>query len=286
MRLTRVIASAVAGAALTMGSLAQPGVAAGNPYARGPQPTHTSIEATLGPVAVTSKVIARRDAQGFGGGTIWYPRSTSSGRFGVVAVSPGLGAGQSKIAWLGPRLASQGFVVVTIETKTLLDGPRSRGRQLLAALDQTIADPTAGRRVDATRQAVMGSSMGGGGTLEAAKARPDLEARIGLVPFNSDKTWPEIEAASLEIGSEDDVIAPPKNHAIPFYESLWNAERRAYLELRDEDHFVSRDPNTTVAKYSIAWLKWFVDNDSRYRSFFTPGPDPLRSGEISDYRID
>lgn len=77
-----------------------------------------------------------------------------------------------------------------------------------------------------------------------------------------------------------------RHRAITFYESLWNAERRAYIELRDEDHFVSRDPNTTVAKYAIAWLKWFVDNDTRYRTFFTPGPDPLRSGEISDYRID
>lgn len=286
MRLTRMIATALAGAALTVGSLAQPGVAADRPYLRGPHPTHTSIEATLGSFAVTSKTIARRDADGFGGGTIWYPRSTASGRFGVVAVSPGLGASQSKIAWLGPRLASQGFVVITIETNTLLDGAPSRGRQLLAAIDQAVADPTAGPRIDASRQAVIGSSMGGGGTLEAAKARPGLEARIGLVPFNSDKTWPEVEAASLEIGAEDDMVAAPKNHAIPFYESLWNAERRAYLELRGEDHFVSRDPNTTVAKYSIAWLKWFVDNDTRYRSFFEPGPDPLRSGEISDYRID
>jgi len=286
MRPIRVIASALAGTALTVGSLAQPGVAADHPYARGPQPTHTSIEATLGPFAVTSKTIARRDADGFGGGTIWYPKATDQGRFGVVAVSPGLGASQSKIAWLGPRLASQGFVVVTIETTTLLDGPPSRGRQLLAALDQVVADPTVRDRVDASRQAVIGSSMGGGGTLEAAKARPELEARIGLVPFNSDKTWPEVEAASLEIGAEDDVIAPPKRHAIAFYESLWNAERRAYLELRDEDHFVSRDPNSTVAKYAIAWLKWFVDDDTRYRAFFTPGPDPLRSGEISDLRID
>ena len=116
MRLTRVIGTALAGAALTLGSLAQPGVAAGTSHARGPAPTHTSIEATLGPFAVMSRAISRKDANGFGGGTIWYPKSTASGRFGVVAVSPRLRAGQSKLASLGPRFASQGFDVITIET--------------------------------------------------------------------------------------------------------------------------------------------------------------------------
>ena len=169
MRLNRLITRAVVGSvvttALVVGPLGPPVVASGNPYARGPEPTHASIEATTGAFAVSSKVVARKDANGFGGGTIWYPTSTAQGRFGVVAVSPGLGAGQAKIAWLGPRLASQGFVVTTIETNTLLDGVGSRGKQLLAALDQTIADPTVSSRVDATRQAVIGSSMGGGGAL-------------------------------------------------------------------------------------------------------------------------
>lgn len=127
--------------------------------------------------------------------------------------------------------------------------------------------------------------MGGGGTLEAAKSRPGLEARIGFVPYHTDKSWPEIEAASLEIGSQDDGIAPPKNHALKFYESQVNAERRAFVELRGEDHYVSRDPNVTLAKYTIAWLKWFVDNDDRYARFFTPGPDPASVAAVSDYRI-
>ncbi|MET1133050.1 MAG: alpha/beta hydrolase [Aeromicrobium sp.] len=286
MKLSRLIAVAFAGAALTVGSATQPVVAADNPYERGPNPTNSSIEASRGPYAVSSKTISSLSARGFGGGTIYYPNSTADGTFGVIAVSPGYTAAQSTISWLGPRIASQGFVVITIDTNSRLDQPDSRGTQLLAALDQTIADTTVRNRIDASRQAVIGHSMGGGGTLEAAKSRRSLEATIGLTPWNLDKSWPEVEAASLEIGAQNDTVAPPGSHAIPFYNSLTNAERRSYLELRGASHFAPNTSNTTIAKYSIAWLKRYVDNDTRYEQFISPGPSPSLTNGISDYRID
>ncbi|MFS0883622.1 alpha/beta hydrolase family protein [Aeromicrobium sp. 179-A 4D2 NHS] len=286
MKLSRLIAMAFAGAALTAGTAIQPVVAAENPYERGPAPTNSSIEATRGPYAVSTKTISSLAARGFGGGTIYYPSTTADGTFGVVAISPGYTAAQSTIQWLGPRIASQGFVVITIDTNTRLDQPASRGDQLLAALDQTIADTTVRSRVDASRQAVMGHSMGGGGTLEAAKDRRSLEATIGLTPWNLDKTWPEVEAASLVIGAQNDTVAPVSSHSIPFYSSLSNAERRSYLELRGASHFAPNTSNTTIAKYSIAWLKRYVDNDTRYEQFISPGPSPSLLNGISDYRID
>ncbi|WP_222593529.1 alpha/beta hydrolase [Aeromicrobium flavum] len=285
MKLSRMIAMAFAGATLSIGAAVQPVVAADNPYERGPAPSNSSIEASRGPYSVSSKTISSFAARGFGGGTIYYPNSTSDGTFGVVAISPGFTAAQSTISWLGPRIASQGFVVITIDTNSRFDQPGSRGTQLLAALDQTIADTTVRSRVDASRQAVMGHSMGGGGTLEAAKDRRSIEATIGLTPWNSDKTWPEVEAASLEIGAQNDSVAPVGSHAIPFYNSLTNAERRSYLELRGASHFAPNTSNTTIAKYSIAWLKRFVDDDQRYEQFITPGPSPSLSNGISDYRI-
>ncbi|SKB07508.1 poly(ethylene terephthalate) hydrolase family protein [Aeromicrobium choanae] len=285
MKLSRLIAVAFAGAALTVGAATQPVVAADNPYERGPAPTNSSIEATRGPFAVSTKTISSLSARGFGGGTIYYPTTTTAGTFGVVAISPGYTAAQSTISWLGPRIASQGFVVITIDTNSRFDQPGPRGTQLLAALDQTIADTTVRSRIDASRQAVVGHSMGGGGTLEAAKTRRSLEATIGLTPWNLDKSWPEVEAASLEIGAQNDTVAPPGSHAIPFYNSLTNAERRSYLELRGASHFAPNSSNTTIAKYSIAWLKRYVDNDTRYEQFISPGPSPSLTNGISDYRI-
>ncbi|WP_456236899.1 poly(ethylene terephthalate) hydrolase family protein, partial [Actinokineospora pegani] len=90
--------------------------AADNPYQRGPDPTVSSIEAPTGSFSVATSSVSRSAANGFGGGTIYYPTSTAQGTFGAVAISPGFTALESSISWLGRRLASQGFVVFTIDT--------------------------------------------------------------------------------------------------------------------------------------------------------------------------
>ncbi|WP_156464813.1 alpha/beta hydrolase family protein [Aeromicrobium sp. Root495] len=286
MRITRALAGALTATALTIGSLAAtPAQADDNPYDRGPAPTASSIEATRGPYAVSTKSISALAARGFGGGTIHYPTSTADGTFGVVAISPGYTAGESSISWLGSRLASFGFVVVTFDTNSRYDQPASRGTQLLAALDQAIGDSTVGPRIDRTRQAVVGHSMGGGGTLEAAKARPSLEAAVPLTGWNLDKTWPEVQAATLVIGAQNDTVAPVGSHSLPFYSSLTGAERSAYLELRGASHFAPNTSNTTIAKYTLSWLKRYVDDDTRYEQFISPGPSTSIGSAVSDYRL-
>ncbi|MDN7122044.1 alpha/beta hydrolase [Nocardioides sp. ChNu-153] len=259
--------------------------AAASPYQHGPDPTLAALRATRGPYATSSYSVSDLASRGFGSGTVTYPTTTSEGRFGVVAISPGYTASESTIAWLGPRLASFGFVVVTFNTNSRYDQPDARGDQLLAALDHVIADSRTASRVDATRQAVVGHSMGGGGTLEAAVTRPSLEAAVGLTPWNIDKTWSEVDAASLMIGAEDDTVAPVSSHAIPFYGSLTGAERRGYLELAGASHFAPNTANTTIATYTIAWLKRYVDDDTRYEQFLTPGTSVSPFGDVSDYRI-
>src|SRR5690349_10642984 len=136
---------------------------AANPYERGPAPTTASIEALRGPFATATVTVPASGARGFGGGTIYYPTSTSEGTFGAVAISPGFTATQSSVAWLGPRLASQGFVIITIDTLSRYDSPASRGDQLLAALDYLTTSSSVRSRIDASRLGAMGHSMGGGG---------------------------------------------------------------------------------------------------------------------------
>ncbi|MFB8247735.1 alpha/beta hydrolase family protein [Streptomyces sp. NPDC055952] len=276
-------AAAALAAVIGVGPLAAPGAhAADNPYERGPAPTQSSIEALRGPYAVSQVSVSSLAVTGFGGGTIYYPTSTADGTFGAVAISPGFTAYESSIAWLGPRLASQGFVVFTIDTTTTVDQPDSRGDQLLAALDHLTQRSSVRGRVDATRLGVMGHSMGGGGTLEAAKDRPSLQAAIPLTPWNLDKTWPELRTPTLIFGADGDTIAPVSSHAEPFYENLPSALDKAYLELNGASHFTPNSNDTTIAKYSISWLKRFVDNDTRYEQFLCPLPRP--SLTIEEYR--
>jgi predicted dienelactone hydrolase len=253
---------------------------AANPYERGPAPTNASIEASRGSFAITSTTVARQS--GFGGGTIYYPTSTTAGTFGAIAISPGFTATQSSIAWLGPRLASQGFVVITINTLSTLDQPDSRGTQLLAALDYLTRTSSVRTRIDAARLGVMGHSMGGGGSLAAARTRPSLQAAVPLTPWHGTKSWSTVRVPTMIIGAENDTVAPVSSHSEPFYTSLSSAPEKAYLEVNNATHSAPTEGgNVTVAKYALSWVKRFIDDDTRYDQFLCPAPS---GSTIQEYR--
>jgi dienelactone hydrolase len=254
-------------------------------YEKGAAPTATSISAALGPYAFEKILVPNTATPGFGAATIYAPTSTAEGTYGGVAIVPGFTGNQSAIAWLGPRLASHGFVVITIDTNSPFDQPPARGDQLLAALDYLTGPSAVSTRVDASRLAVMGHSMGGGGALEAAKDRPSLDATIGLSPWNLDRTWPEIATPSLVVGAERDTTAPVSTHAKAFYNGMTNAPEKAYLELNEAGHSAVTASNTTVATNAIAWLKRFVDLDTRYSQFICPGPAASQNGAVSSYPV-
>ena len=279
---SRAVHAALAATALTAGTFtAGPAAAADDAYQRGPDPTGQSISAPRGTFDVGVAVVPRAAAEGFGGGTVYYPTDTSAGTFGAVAVSPGYRSSQAAISWLGPRLASQGFVVFTIDTLRGSDSPARRGDQLLAALDH-LQYTDAADQVDPDRLAVMGHSMGGGGSLEAAKENPALKAVIPMTPWSPDRTFPEVAAPTLVVGAEDDDVARVRMYAEPIYESLPANGDKAYLELRGASHSAPSAPSTTIARYSLSWLKRYVDDDERYTRFLCP--QPAVDAELSEVR--
>jgi len=252
------------------------------PYDRGPDPTVSLIEAARGPFSISETTVSSLRVTGFGGGTIYYPTSTSEGTFGGVAIAPGYTASRSSMAWLASRLASHGFVVFNIDTLTRSDQPASRGRQLLAALDYLTRESSVASRVDASRLGVAGHSMGGGGTLAAADSRPQLQAAIPLTPWHTTKSWSSVRVPTLVIGAENDSVASVALHAKPFYNSIPSSSEKAYLELDGASHFAPNSSNTTIAKYSVSWMKRFIDNDTRYEQFLCPAPGNDRN--ISEYQ--
>jgi dienelactone hydrolase len=268
--------------AAVLALLPVPAHAAANPYERGPAPTTAVLEASRGPFATASAAISRTST--FGGGTVYYPTDTSQGTFGAVAISPGFSSTQSSVAWYGPRLASHGFVVVTINTLSTWDDPDARGRQLLAALDYITTTHAVRTRIDKNRLGVMGHSMGGGGALRAAVTRPSLQAIIPLAAWHSAKNWSGVRVPAMLVGAENDTVAPVGQHSEPFYTSITGAPDKAYLELNNAGHSApsSEGPNVTVGKYSVAWLKRFIDDDTRYEQFLCPAPRP--DNRINEYR--
>ncbi|HWT95021.1 MAG TPA: dienelactone hydrolase family protein [Solirubrobacteraceae bacterium] len=251
-------------------------------FQRGPNPTVASLQATTGPYATSTLAVADSVSTGFGAANVTYPTTTADGTFGAVAISPGFTESESAVAWLRPRLASHGFVVITFNTNSGSDQPASRGDQLLAALDWLTTSSSVKSRIDASRLAVMGHSMGGGGALEAAKDRPALQAVVGLTPWNSDKTWPEIVTPSLMIGAQNDNVAPVASHAIPFYNGLPASLQKAYLELAGASHFVTNSPNDDrrdERRLAQALRR------RRHALLAVPVPEPVRGDERLGLRV-
>lgn len=257
-----------------------------NPYQKGPDPTSTLLNATSGPFSVATSTVSSLAASGFGGGTIYYP--TDTGTYAVLAISPGFTATQASIAWLGRRIATHGFVVITIDTNSTLDQPPSRATQLIAALRHVtdLSNSTVRSRVDASRRGVAGHSMGGGGSLIAARDNPSLKAAVPLTGWSATKTFSTVQVPTLVVGAENDTIASVSSHSIPFYNSLPSSLDKAYAELNNASHLAPITTNTPIGRYSVAWVKRFMDNDTRYTPFLCGAPhQSYATGTVfSDYR--
>jgi hypothetical protein len=281
---SRLLATLVTAFALVAGSMVTaPAAYADNPYERGPDPTDSLLEARSGPFSTSSTRVSSL-VRGFGGGRIYYPTTTSQGTFGGIAIAPGYTASWSSIDWLGPFLASHGFVVIGINTNSRYDLPSSRGAQLQAALEYLVERSGERHRVNGDRLAVMGHSMGGGGAMSAVRNNPDLLAAVPLTPWHSSSSFGSVQAATMIIGGQFDTIAPVSSHSIPIYNSVPASSEKAYLELRGEGHFWPTSYDTNVGKYTVSWLKRFVDFDTRYGPFLCPAPSSSIFSPFSDSR--
>lgn len=250
----------------------------------GPNPTKSSLEASRGPFTVRNFTISSLSANGYGGGTVYYPTNAGA-KVGVISIVPGFMSYQSSIAWWGPRLASHGFVVVTIDTNTTADQPDSRSRQQLAALDQVVkmgstSSSVLYNKLDGTRTGVMGWSMGGGGSLISAKNRPSIKAAAPQAPWNLSTNFSSLTVPTLIFGCQSDIIAPVATHSIPFYNSMTRNPKQ-YLEKSLGDHFCMNNANATVGLKGVSWMKRFIDGDTRYTTFACSNPNAFG---FSDFR--
>ncbi len=244
----------------------------------GPAPTDATITAERGSYATTSFVVPT-SAVGFGGGIVHHPTATDDGPFPAVVVAPGFLGSSANYGWLGPFLASRGYVVLLMDTTTRLDLPPNRGQQALAALDHLTGASAVRHLVDPERLGVVGHSMGGGGALEAARSRPTLRAVVALQPWHTVKTWPSITVPTLIVGAEDDTTAAVAEHAVPFYESLAPSTRSLYAELAATGHRAGTEGHPTQAAAIDIWLGRWLRGDTRYEPILCPftGSDPSLS---------
>ena len=258
-------------------------------YERGPDPTESFLEASRGPFSVRTENVSSF-VGGFGGGTIHYPTGTS-GTMGAIVVIPGFVSAESSIEWWGPKLASHGFVVMTIDTNSGFDQPPSRATQINNALDYLIEEndsftsPIEGM-IDTNRLGVIGWSMGGGGTLRVA-AEGRIKAAIPLAPWDTSSfRFRDIQTPTLIFACENDIIAPVRSHADPFYEAIPTSTDKAFVEINGGSHYCGNGGNSyndVLSRFGVSWMKLHLDIDQRYTQFLC-GPDHERDWDISEFR--
>ncbi len=95
-----------------------------------------------------------------------------------------------------------------------------------------------------------------------------------MTPWHTTKSWYTLSTPTLIFGAENDSVAPVGSHSEPFYTSIpGSGNDKMYVELNGASHFAPNSSNTTIAKYSISWLKRFVDDDTRFDQFLCPLPN-------------
>ena len=236
-----------------------------------------------GPFTVASKAIPRQLANGFGGGTIHYPTNAGDcGLLGGIAVIPGYVSYEASIKWWGPRLASWGFVVITIDTNSIYDDPDSRATQLSAALDHIVSDSTVGAQIDSTRLGAIGWSMGGGGALQLATQRSDVRAIIPQTPYHY-KDYGTMDTPALFITCQNDRIASNTKYSSPFYNHA--AGPKMKIEIKNGSHFCPsyRFNEILLSKPGIAWMHRYINGDTRFDKFLCNNENYGNSPRISSY---
>jgi dienelactone hydrolase len=220
-----------------------------------------------GPFEISSQAI---QGSGFSRGTLYTPNQ--SGQYALAVVCPGFISPEASMTDIGKRMATHGFAVAVITTKTLFDFPASRAAQILAALKAASAvstGPAAGK-IDTARLIASGWSMGGGGALEAAAATPKLKAAIAYAPWNSSATkYRTITVPSAIIGGDIDSIAPVASHSQKFYDAIPAGTKKMLGVLKDSNHFFPNSASEPASQTNISWAKRFADDNAEYGQFLT-----------------
>jgi hypothetical protein len=236
----------------------------------GGAPTEASVSAN-GSLTVASYTTGFGTSTAYKDATVYYP-SNGTGPYVVVAIVPGFTTPASLMAPWGRFMASHGYVGITAGPPSEADSPEVRANALWAVITSAKAENTrAGGQLNGKISdcfAVMGHSMGGGGSLIATNAHPmDIKASIPLNPYQPAGRFASIVGATLVLTGQNDTTASPTAHGRPHYDSIPATTIKQYVEAAAGNHQSAFSPNGLTARYAVSWLKFNVDGDARYRPF-------------------
>ncbi len=241
----------------------------------GPDPTDALVDGN-GPFAISSLAVAKSSSIGFGGGTIYYP--STAGSYGVIVMCPGFTNTQTSLAPVAQRIATHGFVVLNMNTNSVIDFPPLRATQQQAAVKYMktgVTDSTVKARMDLSRIGVSGYSMGGGATVMTLSSDSSYKVGFAMAPYRQDGSngsfCSTIKTPTVMLGGEKDTVAPVSSNAQLFYNNIPNSIPKVLGVLTGADHFayISSTIDERVGRYAVVAAKRFLDGDTRYTPFLS-----------------
>jgi dienelactone hydrolase len=246
----------------------------------------TALGNVTGPYTTASITSGYRDGPNFADATIYYPTGDAKPPFGCVSVVPGFMSAQSSIQKWGPFLASYGIVTMTIGTNSIMDQPQARADALMDALVTCVAEneragsPLLGK-IAKDHTGVAGWSMGGGGTLIAAAAHPELKAAVSFAAWQpTGGTTNKVPALMFE--GTADVLAAGMSE--PYYKDTPASTPKMLFEVQGAPHEVANDPANSsgiIGLYGLSWFKVFLEGDGRYKQFLTAGKPSIATDKFA-----
>ena len=205
--------------------------------------------------ALGSNPVFKVDAQhlctgyrSFSSATIHIPTTGES--LPSIVIVGGWLCGPDVLAAWASFFASHGIVAMTIGTPAPhKDTPPDRSRALLDASkalqsENDREDSKLFGRLDASRRAVMGYSLGGGGAQLAALADPALKCAIALAPHSGEGPFSEKLTDSVPIlflVGNADTMASASDFSWPHYNKT--GAPKLFFEITGGDYFVVNGPS-------------------------------------------
>ena len=207
----------------------------------------------------------------FKSATIYYPTSNRMGLLPSVVIVGGWGCGEQAMAAWAPFYASHGIVAMTIGTPApWFDSPATRCKALLdASLALQSEHEREGSvlqgRLDVSRRAVQGWSLGGGGAQLAALTDQTLKCVIALCPFDgsdfgcggfpsaqrlSFPSEPPTSVPVLIVCGEKDGEALPKTQGWPHYRQT--GAPKLIFEVKGGGHYEVAGPAGTGTESQVS----------------------------------
>ena len=210
----------------------------------------------LGPHATGTQNARHLCNKSFTSATIYYPTSDGMGLLPSVVIVGGWGCGEQAMAAWAPFYASHGIVAMTIGTPSpWIDSPAARCKALVDASmalqsEHEHMGSVLQGRLDVSRRAVQGYSLGGGGAQLAALTDQTLKCVIALCPDEgymypsphklSFPSQPPTAVPVLILCGDKDGEAPPEKFAWPHYRQTGAA--KLIFEVKGGDHYFPLGP--------------------------------------------